>query len=347
MPMASDIKPGDWLLRSLIYGPAKTKKTWWALRCAQLGYNVIHLDGDGYGSMIARQLPIEAQRRITVVDLTMKPDRTIFAPFLAMILRQKNFRHIWDEQDKASVFGLANVEHSHLKIDITQLTSNDVFVLDSWDKLAESTLFEFAAEHQIDLSDAEKTEWKGYNYQGNFLNWIIARIKSLPCQVIVIAHATVYEKWDRSNPDPRMHRMVEQRTQPVSSSGPHAKKLAAEFTDVLYFTKLSSQAFRIDTAGDRDRDGGSRLLPPGSYDWNEFGPEKCLDALGMKPTGEPCKGFQAFKSGEEVPRGWVAQAGPLVSVASSNEPVARPVPPVIINEGGSLMARLASQKKGG
>lgn len=335
MPPVNEMKSDDRLLRQLIYGPAKVKKTWWALRCAQLGFNVILLEGDDQGGLIVNQLPKEAQSRVSIIPLAMMSDRTVFAPFMATFLRP-DAAFTWDEDARATRAFQHNPAHGHWRIQPKKLTPSDVVVLDGWKALSESTLFEFAEDNKIDLSDADKTEWKGYNYQGNFLNWVLARLHGLPCHVIVIGHATVYEKWDRRDPNPKNHVLIETRTQPISSSGPHAKKLASEFTDVLYFSRVSSESVKIDTSGDRDRDGGSRLFAPAKYDWESFGPDKFFDKLGWKPDGKPCEAFKWYAPGTEVPVG-------LVSV-STPQPAENGPAPVIQNAGGGLAARLSALK---
>jgi hypothetical protein len=335
MPPANVIKPEERLLRTLVYGLPKTRKTAWSLRCASAGFNVIYLEGDDQGGLAINQIPAKDHHRVQIIPLAMTNDRTVFAPFMAQFLRP-NATFTWDEQAKQSKAFGHDPTHGHYRIAPKLLTPNDVLVIDGWKALSESSMFQFAQENEIDLSDAEKVDWDGYNYQGNFLNWVLARLHSLECHVIVIGHATIYEKWDRR--DKKNPTLIEQRIQLVSSSGPHAKKLASEFTDVLYFTRISSETVKIDTGGDKDRDGGSRLFPPAKYDWNDFGPEKFFEKLAWKPTGEPCKAVQWFAPGEEVPMGLL---GTSVQRATTATPQAAPV---IANEGG-LAARLQGMKK--
>src|SRR5688572_11841464 len=125
MPMADDENLHH-LIRSLIYGKAKAKKTWWACRAASLGYNVVLLDGDD-GSHIVRQLPLEARKRILIVDLVNTQTRAVFAEFMVQFCKPGNSFY-WDEQEKKPVIGLKNPEHSFIHFKPSKFTSNDVLV---------------------------------------------------------------------------------------------------------------------------------------------------------------------------------------------------------------------------
>jgi len=310
MPPASHPQHRTRLMRSLVWGVEKVKKTSWALMCAKAGFNVIMLDGDGDGSIVLEQLGFtpEEKTRIFTVELKMKVGETCFLPFVRKFL-QPNARFTWDETAKEVVTAFPKQDHSHYMFDIGKLTPNDVVVFDSWKALAESTVFKYADIKDLDLSEPPTDKSDAdygrnmFGYASNSLNWVLGRIHAMPCHVIVVGHATVYEKYDNNFKPPKL---VEQRTQIFSSSGPHAKGVGANFHDLFYFDRLSSEVITIDTGGDKQRMGGSRLFPPMRKKWEELLPEKVFEKLGAKPTGEPCRGVQWYAPGEEVRVGLAA-----------------------------------------
>lgn len=287
--------------RSLLYGNDKTRKTWWALRAAEFGFNVILIDGDG-GSSISKQLPIEARKRILIVEVKNTLTVNTFARFTATFFRGKPF--VWDEQLKTSYNPnwTLNPTHSHIYFDLSKLTTNDVVILDSWTRLASSLLMEWAQENNVDLTAVEKEgdNFSLMNYQSRFLDFTLEKMGSLPCHVIAIGHETVYEKFEGKGKD---RKVVDQRTQPFSSTGPHAKKLGAHFSNCLRFSKLSDLAFRIDAGGDANTMGGCRQLKPEKFDWKAISPATIFKAVGFdgKPD-QKCEGAIWLKPGEQVPQ---------------------------------------------
>lgn len=330
MPPANQIRGDDRLLRQFIYGLPKVRKTAWCFRCAELGFNVIYLEGDNQGGLAISQIKAEARSRVQIISLATEQDRTVFAPFMKTFLRP-NASFTWDEQARRVQAFQHDPTHSHYRIVPRLLTPNDVVVLDGWKALAESTVFSFAELKDMDLMEPPPDKKDAdfgrnmYGYASVALNSMLARLHSLPCHLIVIGHSTVYEKYDQSTNPPRL---VEQREQPISSSGPHARKLASEFSDVLYFKRIGQETIKIYTGGDKDRDGGCRFFPPAAHDWNDFGPGKFFDKLAWKPNGEPCKAVTWYAPGQEVPIG--------MAITPAATPGTPQPAPVIGNVGGTL-----------
>lgn len=342
MPPADQIKSDDRLLRVLAYGLPKSRKTAWALRCAEFGFNVVYLEGDDQGGLAISQIPKQFHSRVQIIPLAMTAESIVFARFVTRLLKAGS-AFTWDEKDRKVEPFFAKPDRAYFRVNASLFTPNDVLVLDGWKALAESSLFEFAEDRDLDLSDPDATKSErgsdkkrdGYGFMSNFLNYILARLHILPCHLIVIGHATTYEKRDKMD----QSKILSQRVQPISSSGPHAEKLASEFTDVLFFERVSPDVVRIDTGGDKDRDGGSRLFKPARYNWEDFGPDKFFEKLAWKPNGAPCEAVKWYPPGSEVPVGMgnsattpqVANGGGAAALGSG----AAPIP----NEGG-LAARL-------
>ena len=328
MPFANDIDLSKQLLRTVIWGEAKTRKTFWACMAAEAGFNVILIDGDD-GSQIVRQLPSHVQPKVLVVDVRDLIDRAVFKEFCATFVRAKSF--LWNEQTRLAEFRDFKAENSYIRFTPSKFTPNDVVIFDSWKAFTQSTLLSFAMSNELDLSDAEKEEWDGYGFQGRFQDFVLKSLHCLRCHVIVIGHSCVYEKWDRR--DKKNPKLLSRKTQLVSSSGPHAGTMWSNFTDILYVERIGPTNFMIDTAGEMDRVGGSRLLEPRKYQWDKLPVTDLLSKIGAKATGEKSTGAEWISSGADI------------QAASTAAPVLGT--PVIPNRStGSILAKLTEQKVG-
>lgn len=263
MPAADTVLEESLKARILAYGAPKTKKTWWALRAAEAGFNVLLLDSDD-GYHIVNQIPKEARRRIYVVDATDTTTQSIASIFMTLFCKQKPL--YWLEKEKRVALTSGDKARA-MFIDFSKFDRNTVVIVDSWSAIVNSLALQFAKENGIDLADASKTEWDGYRWMGQLGNWMMQQLKTFPCHVIVIAHASVYEK---KKMEGKQQTTEWTRIQVKSTSGANAMGIPQHFSDIFYFTSLNDKNFRISTSIDKDRDGGSRLIPPGQYDWDKF-----------------------------------------------------------------------------
>lgn len=229
----------------------------------------------------------------------------------------------WDELDKKPIIGSKNKDHSYIRFRPGLFTANDVIVIDSWTALAWGMRLSYAIENKIDMLDAERTDWDGFGFESRFLDYVLNYLHAMPCHVIVIGHAYVYEKRAKDGKT-----IISQETLPISSSGPAGMKLAKHFSDVLFFEKLSETIVKIKTGGDSTRDGGSRLLAPATVDWDATGPELLLNAVNAKSDGSPCNGAIWYATGTEADE--ATKAPPKVSAmpVPANAPVAAIVAPI-------------------
>lgn len=245
-------------LRLLLYGAAKMKKTWWAGKAAEAGFNVLFINGDK-GTGILRMLSPEAQKRIYIINAYDTPQCAVFAEFMTWFL--KGGVMYWDEVQRRR---LPTPNENCIMLDPFNLPSNTVIVNDSWTALAYSIAFRYCIENTIDLSDAERTEWDGYLWSGTLASWMIEQWKKLPCHTVTIGHENTYEKYEGTG---KQRKMVFSKLQIKSTSNPAAMQLAKQFTDIFYFT-VRGAAFQIDTSVKHDRDGGSQVVPPKVYQWD-------------------------------------------------------------------------------
>lgn len=261
-------------MRVLAYGPAKTKKTWWAGKAAEAGFNVILIDSDN-GAHILNNIAVEARHRITHVKTVGETeDSSIPAEFMTRLLTGRPF--LWDEDAKAvaATVEMHKEEHTHYFIDLKKLTMNDVLVIDSWTKVSNSLIYRWFIENNIEFTGIiraketnQRTHRGMFGWTRQMATWMTNQLLTLPCHVIVIAHQTVYEK---RKVDEQGREVVEwSRTQPISTSGPHAMQMGVDFSEILYFSR-AMQFFKIDSAGETLREGGCRFVPPKSYSWEEL-----------------------------------------------------------------------------
>lgn len=272
MQLDSRLKDQDMLLRVLAYGNAKTKKTWWAGKAAEAGYNVLLLDGDD-GWHILKQIKPEAQKRIQVVNMTDNRGKPIFAAAMARLLKDGSL--IWNEETKQSA--KLNPNANCININLDSFDSNSVVVMDSWTAYTVSLMLQYAKENMIDLSVAEEGDdkWGYYRWAGALATWNLVQLTALSCHVIVVAHTDVYEKRSKDG-----KRVEWSKRQVKSTSGPHAMQLPAKFSDILYFYQKGT-ATKISTKGSEEADGGSRLVAPGEYNWEDLQFKALIKAAGL------------------------------------------------------------------
>lgn len=276
---------GQMLLRVLAYGPAKSKKTWWAAKAAEAGFRVTLLDGDN-GWQILKQIAPEAQSRVEVIDLVDTFKASVFALALTQLL--KDGKLVWNENTGTSA--RMNPDKATATLDLELMNHEDVLVIDSWTALVWSLVLRYSKENAIDLTDPEKADREFYGWGNSMVKWMLNQLQSLKCHVIVIAHATVYEKYTGTG---KNLKLVMQRRQPISTSGPNAMQMASKFSDVLYFS-VKGSSYKIDADGDNDKDGGSRGLPPKMYNWEELQFKDLCAAYGIPlPSGDAVKPIAA------------------------------------------------------
>lgn len=319
------IKQEHKLVQLLIYGIAKVKKTWWAAGAATAGYNVILLNGEKGGyEIINHVLSTQEQSFITVIDAVDKFHDATFIKTLAMLAKGQDV--VWDIDKRMPAEGSCDLEHEHFVLNLSKLTPNDVVILDSMTALAHSSTLQVAKEQGIDLSDAKKPQWDYFGYQARIMDWLIGQFRAFPCHLIVIGHEVTYEK---RKPDPNDRTGKREvidwvRRQPASCSNPHGMKLAKEFADILYFYRISGETIKIDTRGEKDRDGGCRNLEPRLYDWainsnkdNELSFDKVAHLVGATPSKDnpETPGLKYFPAGEN-PRGEMRVKNPLLAGAA-------------------------------
>ncbi len=313
MPPADQNHAENMLLRLLCYGPAKVKKTWWAAKAADAGFNVLLLDGDD-GSQILSQVNAASLSRINVINIVDKQNMPVMCEFMTRFLIGESF--MWDEMQKNILLRTASAkpEHSYYIFDTKKLTYNDVVVVDSWSALCWSLAWRWYRENnvKVEAADQAKTsQWDGYRWAGAMASWMLKQIKTLPCHVIVIGHQSVYEKRHEEIVNGKPRQVIDwSRIQVKSVSGPHGMELAKEFTDILYFS-VNGSRFSINTKVEEDRDGGSRVIEPKVFNWNDFQFGNIIETARIRGATPEAKLKAAiwYPSGTDLPEGEVITQG--------------------------------------
>lgn len=288
----------------MLYGPAKTKKTWWAGAAAEAGFNVLFFEGDGnFG--ILKNLSQEAQERVYVVPARDRLNKAVFAELMAVFLETKTL--IWDEKEQVARQKITkDLRDQCIFIDKADLDTNWVIVVDSYTALCASISLQYCLENAIALSDAKKTDWDGYAWAGRLATFMIQQLKNIfDCHVIVIGHSDVYEK-KKTVGDKQVTDWT--RMLPKSTSGPHALTLAKNFTDIFLFSIVGT-TFYIDTRADKDRDGGTINIKPDRYKWDDLQFADVIKQAGLSlpPADLPLPDFsitdEIFEKLQPVKRG--------------------------------------------
>lgn len=290
------------LLRIMVYGEEKCKKSWWSLLCAQQGYNPIHLDLDDTLALY-NVLPPVVSERATRLLLKDKEDRPVGWEFLTQFLDAKK-PWIWDETRQIPVLtnSAVKIENVNWLIDRSKLTNRDVLIIDNWTRTMESGAFKFNIDNKINPSDALKKEWEGYRWLGDAGTFKMQQLRALPCHVIVIGHVQPYEKIKTENVNGRLVQTTEwTRIQPKSASGRHAWLLGGYFDDVYRFFRMGT-AYMIDTGGDTLTMGGSRIVKAEKVSWDKWQFKNVCEAAGL-PIYNPAEpavveAFKEFLPGE-------------------------------------------------
>jgi hypothetical protein len=343
MPPAEMVMNDDLLLRVLLFGAEKRKKSWWALNAAKFGFNVIMFDGDN-SSHILRQIVPEARKRINVINLTDPEDgaRSVFAPFLGQILKGQV---VWDEQDKIERLlpARVNLAHSHYHFDLRKLSRNDVFLLDSWSAAAASMAIQSAIELGLQ-PDAVKREqaqdWDVFNYGSRYSAWLLNRLKALPCHVVVIGHQDTYERRTKDQKT-----VMWQRLQIKGTSGNQALNMGQHFSDIFYF-KLVGDKIYIDTGVEQERMGGSRLIAPKKYAWEDLQFDVVCREAGVRLPGADGPLTQALKwyPVGEMPETLAAKIAPTAAIKPTEKQTATVSTAGVANKGGGIFGAIAAKK---
>lgn len=271
------------LLRELFYGAPKTRKTWLAGTAAEAGFNVILLDCDHGYHILAKQLSSEARKRLQLFECRDSVTKANACEFLTRFL--SNQRVFFNNKTRLVVPAQPKEENPDIsELNISRhLDKNTVLILDSYTALIASLWFRYAIENKINLMDPVKEDdvRPGYAWAGALASTLLEKLTKLPCHVIVTGHETMYEKYKKI-PGSKKQELEWTRRQIKSTSNPHSMTIGDKFSDILYFYTVSSISTKIDTRPAKLAEGGSRIIPPNAYNWEDLVWEKICGLAGIQ-----------------------------------------------------------------
>lgn len=270
MPAMTEAVEESGVARIMIYGQPGTRKTWWALRAAEFGFNVILCDLDGK-FQIASQLSREALARIYHLDMRATDDYALSgAASLAMAAQGSAI--IFDEATRQYVPpNKIEADKSYARINLRAGDAKTVLIIDSW-----SAFMDNISAINVPVRDAtkvDKLEWADYQKVRLGGDKFITNLKRLNCHVIVTGHSETYGR-KRPDADPKapLKDQIEAvRVQPCSITRAHGETLARQFNDVLFFEVPNAMVgTMINTAGSEDFDALTQSTKPGRYKWDDL-----------------------------------------------------------------------------
>jgi len=271
MPMMDTSLDRASLVRVLCYGQALTRKTTWALRAAEAGFNIIYFGFD-HNFQAAAQLSPEARGRIYHFDMRLPEDKPDNNGALTLVSAAQPTSVFFDENLRVyTSLNKLDPEIAYTRIDLTKTTSNDIIVIDSWTSFI--TMLALSQRPVLDAKNVPKLEWDDYAKVRLLVDLFIKNIMKMDAHLIVIGHAESYAKRKQDvSPKAPANEAVEQiRLQPMSITRAHAETMTKEFTDVLFFeTPNAMVGPRISSKGSVDFDAGCRRLPPFDKKFDDF-----------------------------------------------------------------------------
>ena len=274
MPILAETKTSP-IGQFFIYGAGGSRKTWWACAAAEAGYNILYINGDTSPTILSNLTP-EARARIYHLDVRDFDNEAFFSRFMACFCNVDKVGNCFINETTRRVgispFGGAT------KINVgTSWGPNCIVIIDHYTMLVGSANFNFAKENSIDVTEADKPDWDGYRWVGQFLTTILDQLRKLPCHLVVIGHSNVYEKAEGKGID---RKIIFQREQPRSCSNPHGMSIADKFQEVYLFYKEGTRNF-IDMNGHRHKDAQSKIYTPGRYEWDNATLANTLAKMGV------------------------------------------------------------------
>ena len=270
MPPMNEAVKTNGVARIMIYGQPGTRKTWWALRAAEFGFNVILCDLDGK-FQIANQLSPEARARIYHLDMRAT-DSYALSGAASLAMAAQGSAIIFDEETRQYVPpNKIEPDKTYARIDLRAGDSRTVLVIDSW-----SAFMDNISAINVPVRDAtkvDKLEWADYQKVRLGGDQFITNLKRLNCHVVVTGHAETYAR-KRPDADPKapLKDQIEAvRVQPCSITRAHGETLARQFNDVLFFEVPNAMVgTMVNAAGSEDFDALTQSVKPARYKWEDL-----------------------------------------------------------------------------
>lgn len=260
----------------LLYGKPLSKKTWWALKAAELGYNIIYLDFDG-NYQVAKNLTPEARSRIMHVDMRFRPDGDVKrCPFAALALAIGGATALYDPIKREYLpvkEARTRTDDTFVRFDFNASTGADIILVDSWTAACEQmSTYVTPLRDQLQLPEYGR-EQSDYSKMRSLGERVLLGLPSFNAHCIWIGHEIEYAKRKAdAAANERPENAIESISTSIASvSKAHGATIAKSMSDVLHFYFENSQVgFMISTKPRADRIGGSRTQEPKQKKWEDF-----------------------------------------------------------------------------
>lgn len=246
--------------RFLIYGEPKTRKTWWALQAAMLGYRVFVLECDKGWDVIHAALPEEYHKNVIILDIADESGDDSRALSLSRVFFGRKPLYISKETGKVTSF--KPMKEESFTVNLAKSNLRDFVIYDSMTALSESVLKETARVGGYDLYDDDamkKKQLSLYKDSSPEASDMSARFRNVQCPMIAIAHTFVKNFFTTDDKGNMVASSKPPKVMPKFTSSTTGMGLGGYFSDVLFF-EMQSGGVYIDARSDPNRIGGSRTI---------------------------------------------------------------------------------------
>lgn len=244
----------------LLVGDSKSGKSTYAAEAAKAGFTLIYQDSDNGVSAIRHALKDdpEAQKRVNILKTTRPVE------FTKMFLRSSTKMPMKWNATKNRAWGPNAIgfepDDKVWIIDSTKVPSNWIYVDDSWTSTAADALGIGDADAKAAL--LEGTDQGIYGEANSNLTYITNLLQKVPYHVIVVAHATKYEVYEKptgvaaGSMKQSAMTLREIIDVPVSSSRPHGQVMGSRFNHIGWLSVDGAGRSIIDFERRPNRVGG-------------------------------------------------------------------------------------------
>ena len=258
----------------LLIGDTKMGKSTYAAQCALDGFKIIYIDSDnGLSAMmyeINRVNP--AAMKNVMYYRTDHP-----AEFLKLFMESGIFR--WNlTQDKMFSSGTAKPDDNMVEIIPSRIPRGILMVNDSWTSTALDAMEIGASNKKTELESMSESNLgeQVYGDAGMRLKLICAVIQQCKFNVLVLAHPTVYEIWEK--PKGQAVEATKRKNMilldtiriPLSSSRPNGYEMGKYFTDIGWLEVDHANRRQLNFKIEYKRVGGGRPNKIGVLDDMQF-----------------------------------------------------------------------------
>jgi len=193
MPQFDDYQETSMAMNLLLYGTAKARKTTWAGQAAVAGYTTIILDCDD-GSVVLKQLPAEARKRIHVIPIADSAERFSAMEFIGCMFKRPDF--IWSERRRMQIISVSGVidDDTYVRVQPRYLTNSTFLILDSWTALVNSLRGKIFKDMGVTFDESKKLEWTDYGHGNQILNNMLMCWRGLAAHKCVIGHEVYFDR---------------------------------------------------------------------------------------------------------------------------------------------------------